>query len=200
MNSMFVRSSIARSEGDPKVVRSGRSSRNMTDRMARGIGWSSIGLGMAELIAANQLARIFGMQGSESLIRAFGAREIIHGVLTLSPEKQLGLWSRIIGDGLDIAVLVKAMGSHNRKRKNVGIALALVIGVAAIDIIGAGGVTRRHSRGVGKPRSYKDRSGFPNGLLLAQRRVRNLKAPTNIHSAAVTALRRRTLDRRAQIH
>jgi len=172
----------------------------MIDRLARGVGWFSIGLGMTELLAAKQLTKLLGMQGSESLVRAFGVREIAHGMLTLTPEKQIGLWSRVVGDGIDIATLLKAMGSGNRKRDNVGLAVVMVMGVAAVDIIGAVGATRRHRRSVGEQRSYKDRSGFPIGMPSAKGRVRNSKAPTNVQPAPAAVLPRRPLGQRVQIH
>ena len=46
-----------------------------------------------------------------------------------------------------------AMRHDNPKRDNVGIALAAVLGVTLLDIIGAQGVTARHSRPRGRPRS-----------------------------------------------
>ena len=45
-------SNIARSKGDPKLIHSGPSSLGPADRMAKAIGWFSIGLGLTELFAA----------------------------------------------------------------------------------------------------------------------------------------------------
>jgi len=66
--------------------------------MARGLGWFSIALGVGELLGARSLARALGMRGSEGLIRSYGAREVLSGVLSLSIDKQAGLWSRVGGD------------------------------------------------------------------------------------------------------
>jgi hypothetical protein len=63
-------SNITRSEGDPKIIRTGTSSSGAADRIAKGLGWFSIGLGLAEIVAPRQLTRALGMQGSESLVRA----------------------------------------------------------------------------------------------------------------------------------
>src|SRR3954454_14162447 len=95
-------SNITRSEGDPKVLRSGPSSLGPSDQLAKALGWFSLGLGLAELVAPHAITRALGMQGKEGLIRAYGAREILAGVVSLSPDKQAGLWSRLAGDGLDI--------------------------------------------------------------------------------------------------
>jgi hypothetical protein len=48
--------------------------------LAQGLGWFSIGLGVAELAAPAQLARFLGMEEHTQLIRAYGAREIVTGI------------------------------------------------------------------------------------------------------------------------
>src|SRR5690242_5119086 len=133
----FYLSNIARSEGDPKVLQSGPSSLGTADRMAKALGWFSIGLGLTELVAAERLTRALGMEGKEALVRAYGVRELAHGLLSLSPDKHLGLWSRVAGDGLDIATLLSAMRQDNPKRDNVGLALAAVLGVTLLDAVAA---------------------------------------------------------------
>jgi hypothetical protein len=165
-------SNLARSEGDPKVVRTGPSSLPAEDRIAKGLGWFSIGLGLTELFMAPQLTRALGMRGQEPLVRAFGAREITAGVLTLSVDKSLGLWSRLAGDGLAIAMLASATRNGNPKRNNAALALAMVVGVTALDCIGAKALSARHARR-GPPRLYRDRSGFPQGLEAARGAARN---------------------------
>jgi hypothetical protein len=84
-------SNIARSDEDPKVLRSGPSSLEGADRMAKALGWFSIGLGLAELIAAKRIARALGMEGMEARVRAYGVRELGHGIVSLSPDTHLGL-------------------------------------------------------------------------------------------------------------
>ena len=161
-------SNVTRSAGDPKVLSTGPSSLSAADRLGRSLGWFSIGLGLAELLAPRAITRALGMQGRETLVRAYGAREIGSGFLSLSVEKTAGLWSRVAGDGLDIATLLSAYHPNNPKRGNVGMALAMVVGVAVLDIVGAQSVTTRHGRQRGGWRSYSDRSGFPQGLAKAR--------------------------------
>jgi|SRR4051794_15078612 len=165
-------SNLARSEGDPKILSVGESSLAPSDRVARFLGWFSIGLGAMELIAAGRLARALGMEGSEAVLRAFGIREIAAGVLTLSTERQAGLWSRVAGDGLDIMTLLPALRWDNPKRDNVALALAAVVGVTMLDVMTAKGNTARHSRGTDAPRDYSDRSGFPRGVEHARGQAR----------------------------
>jgi len=161
-------SNIARSEGDPKVIRSGPSSLSGADRLAKGLGWFSLALGAAELFAPHRITRALGMEGKEALVRAYGAREIASGVLTLSADKQAGLWSRLAGDGVDIATLSSGLRQDNPNKNNVTVALMMVAGVTLLDLVAAQGTTARHSARVGERRLYRDRSGFPKGLQAAR--------------------------------
>ena len=108
------------------------------DAMARGLGMFSVGLGAVELVASKALAESLGMEGQEKLIQAFGAREVASGVacLGMNPPKA-GIFSRLVGDALDIAVLTANMGRSNPKRGNVGLALAAVLGVTVMDAVTA---------------------------------------------------------------
>ena len=94
---------MARSKGDPKILHSGPSSLTGPDKLARALGWFSVGLGITELVAPGQLARLLGLQGKEGLLRAYGARELASAIPTLSVDKQVGLASRLAGDALDLA-------------------------------------------------------------------------------------------------
>lgn len=183
----YAISNIARSKGDPKVIRSGPSSLGAMDRMAKALGWFSIGLGLTELVAAERITRALGMEGREALVRAYGVRELGHGIVSLSPDKHLGLWSRVAGDGLDIATLMAAMRHDNPKRDNVGLALALVAGVTLLDIIGAQGVTARHSRPRGQSRRYRNRTGFPRGVQSARGAAKDFQVPPDMRAAPTLA-------------
>jgi hypothetical protein len=160
----YMLSDITRSEGDPKVIRSGPSSLRSTDRLARALGWFSIGLGLAELLAPRGVTQALGIEGRERLVRTFGIREIASGILCLSVDKQAGLWSRVVGDGLDLATLLAALRNDNPKRDNVASALTMVLGISVLDFIAAKGTTIRHSAQRGERRLYRDRSGFPKSI------------------------------------
>lgn len=177
-------SNIVRSEGNPKVVRSGRSSLGTIDRMAKGLGWFSIGLGLAEMIAPGAIARALGMRGKEGLIRACGAREIGAGALCLSIDKQAGLWGRATGDAVDIATLLPAMSDRNPQRGNVALALTMVLGITLLDVLAAQAAATRHNRRRGQQRLYHDRSGFPKGLSAARGAAKEfrLAQQTNGHA------------------
>lgn len=159
---------MVRPQGDPKIIETGPSSVYPEDRLAKSLGWLSIGLGMIEMLAARRLTRLLGMEGMEPLVRAFGVREVASGVTTLSTEKETGLWSRVAGDGLDLAVLGPALARSNPQRGNVKLALLAVAGITALDILGASSVSARKRRS-SRSRSYADRSGFPKGLAEVRR-------------------------------
>ena len=154
---------IARSEGDPRVQRKGPSSMSGTDRLARALGWFSIGLGVTELVAPGRLARTLGLEGKEGLIRAYGARELASAIPTLSIDKPIGLGARIGGDALDLATLATALTRDNPKRHNAAIATALVVGITLLDVAAYTGVRAVHRRDPDSDRDYSDRSGLPRG-------------------------------------
>ncbi|MEE7456019.1 hypothetical protein MPAR168_13105 [Methylorubrum populi] len=183
ISSLASLSNITRSEGDPKVLRSGPSSRGVPDSVAKGLGWFSLALGLTELLAPRRITSTLGMEGKETLVRAYGAREIASGVLSLSVDKNLGLWSRVAGDCLDIATVMTALRPDNPKRDNVVVALALLVGITAVDLIDAGASTARHSRSVGRKRSYRDRSGYPRGVEASRGAARNFKTPPDLRHA-----------------
>lgn len=192
LSSITGLSNVTRSQGDPKVIHTGPSSRGVPDSVAKGLGWFSLALGLTELLAPGRITRALGMEGKEALVRVYGAREIASGILSLSVDKKLGLWSRVAGDGLDIATVMTALRPDNPKRDNVVIALALLLGITAVDLIDAQATTMRHSRSAGRKRSYRDRSGFPRGVGASRGAARDLRTPPDLrHAPALAAVSQR---------
>src|SRR5918911_2634191 len=107
-------------------------------RLAQGLGWFSIGLGLAELLAPEGVTRPFGMQRHTALIRAYGLREIAAGVGILTqPDPTPWVWGRVAGDALDIATMAAGLSSDNPRRGNVAVALAGLVGITALDAYSA---------------------------------------------------------------
>jgi hypothetical protein len=130
--------------------------------LAQGLGWFSIGLGLAELVAPGHLARFLGMEERAELIRAYGAREIVAGVGILSQEDPTPwMWGRVGGDVLDLGTLAGGLGSDNPQRANVGVAVAAVAGVMALDLICAFGLGRDEEWAPLPLRDYGARRGMP---------------------------------------
>jgi uncharacterized membrane protein len=106
------------------------------DRVARGLGWFSVGLGVAELVAPGVVARICGTRNHASLIRSFGVRELAAGVgLLTAPNPAPWLWSRVAGDALDLAALGGTLSSSRNERGWTAFAIASVAGVTVLDVL-----------------------------------------------------------------
>jgi hypothetical protein len=164
MNKMSTLTDIARSPGDPEVLAKGPNARGPGDRLAHALGWFSIALGLTELLAARRMASVLGMEGKETLVRAYGAREIAAGVMSLSMSPRPGIAGRVVGDVLDAATLLTARSADNPRKKNLDFALAAVIGAAILDVICHQALRARHSRPRHARRDYGDRSGLPLGI------------------------------------
>ena len=69
-------------------------------KLAKGLGWFSIGLGLTELLAPRFIANISGVPNARTgLIRLYGLREIASGITIFSRENPVGgVWSRVAGD------------------------------------------------------------------------------------------------------
>lgn len=104
-------------------------------KVANGLGWFSLALGLTEVLAAKPLSRVLGIK-STALIRAFGVREILAGVGILTQaRKGPWVWARIAGDALDGAVLGNALRPSNAQRGNAALAIAAVAPVIALDVL-----------------------------------------------------------------
>jgi hypothetical protein len=115
--------------------------RTAVETLAIALGWFSIALGAAELLAPQRVARLIGVPPRErttATLRAHGAREVASGVAILAqPTEAKWLWSRVGGDGIDLASLSAAAGQENADRTRLTIATAAVVGVAALDVLAA---------------------------------------------------------------
>lgn len=140
-------------------------SRTLTDTLARGLGWFSIGLGLFELFAPRRITAGLGMDGRERLIRLYGAREIATGLgLLAATPGAPWMWARVVGDAVDIGTLAThwRTGQHNgaRDTRNTAFALGAVAGIAAADVATAARLTASERR-PRVTRDYSGRSGFP---------------------------------------
>jgi uncharacterized membrane protein len=103
-------------------------------RLARFLGWFSIGLGLSEMVAPGAISRTAGARDHKKLVRLYGMREMAAGVGILAQPKQpKWLWARVAGDVVDIASIIR--GSQKRKRKATAGTLAAVAGVTALDVV-----------------------------------------------------------------
>ena len=107
------------------------------NQLAKGLGWFSIGLGLAEILAPNRLSRWIGMGDDHpALMPLLGMREMAAGVGILRNERPASwLWARVAGDMMDLAVLGSAYTSDRAERERLSAATAAVLGVTALDIL-----------------------------------------------------------------
>jgi uncharacterized membrane protein len=124
-------------------------------RRARGLGWFSLGLGLAELLATRAFARAIGVGDggpNRLLIRALGARELLFGVGILTSRRAAPwLWSRVAGDAMDLALLATALGARATKkweRDRLSFALVAVAGATAMDLVTGWQMSRAEKTGV----------------------------------------------------
>ncbi len=108
------------------------------DKLAEGLGWFSIGLGTAQILAPRVMSRLVGVEdadGNKGLMRFLGVREIAAGVGLLMDPKPTGFAvSRVAGDTMDLALLVKTMANPENNRARALLATAVVAGVGALDV------------------------------------------------------------------
>lgn len=103
-------------------------------KVARGLGWFSLGLGLAEVAAGETLGRVLGMEDKSWLIRLYGMREIATGVGIFARANPAPfLWARVAGDVMDVATLATAYTDDNPKKANVAMAIGSVLGVTMAD-------------------------------------------------------------------
>ena len=156
--------------------------------LARSLGWFSLALGAAEMIAPRALARWLGMEGSEPLFRAYGIREVATGVGILASEEPTAwMWGRALGDLLDLATLSRGINTSNGRNANVGLAIAAVAGVLAVDVACAqslstdSGVNDQEQRR-DLVRAYAGRSGFPRPAHAMRGAARNFDVPSDMRT------------------
>jgi hypothetical protein len=151
--------------------------------IARGLGWFSIGLGLAEMVMPRTLGEQLGMHGKEALLRFYGAREVAAGIGILAAGNPVPwLWGRVAGDALDLATLAAGLGEGNPRKGNVAVALAAVAGVTALDVICAQSLTGVDAGQRQPVRDYSDRRGMPKPPNEMRGAAREFKIPRDMRT------------------
>ncbi|HSC99794.1 MAG TPA: SRPBCC family protein [Casimicrobiaceae bacterium] len=123
---------------EPVPAQQSRRGRAMDPRrLARGLGWFSLSLGLVEVLAPRFVSRLIGGRGDNTgLIRLYGMREIMSGMIIFGQgaKPAVGLWSRVAGDAIDIATLAAAASSSSTRKGPLAFATANVLGVTALDV------------------------------------------------------------------
>ncbi len=107
--------------------------------LARALGWFSVGLGVAELLAPRRLEKAIGVRKNHNgLTRSYGLRELTAGIgLLTANEKKLSpwVWSRVVGDILSIVSLGTGLATERNNKSKLTFATAAVLGVTVADIL-----------------------------------------------------------------
>lgn len=104
-------------------------------QLGTALGWISIGIGVANLLAPRAVARTAGLPDWPLLMRAMGLREIVSGVgLLRQPDNQAWRWARVAGDAMDLTLLgIAAAHPSGDRRRLASTALALA-SISAVDL------------------------------------------------------------------
>jgi uncharacterized membrane protein len=114
--------------------------------ISKGLGLFSLGLGLAEMAAPRVLARAIGIQPDRRTrlaMRVFGAREIASGLGILAkPNQPIPVWSRVVGDAIDLAFLAWAFRTKRTHTQRIIGAVIAVLGVTAFDAFAGAKLSR----------------------------------------------------------
>jgi hypothetical protein len=153
------------------------------------LGWFSIALGSAQLGAPGALCRLVGAGDTglaPKLMRLMGLRELTQGVGILTrPRPTTWLWSRVVGDSVDLSLLAVTLAKNRRARTLF--AIANVVAVTVPDVYESRFLSRRR----GEPRSAK----------LIRKAVTLNRSPDEVEQAwtAASELRRKVEDAGASV-
>ena len=117
---------------------------DLKDRKARRLGWASLALGLPQVLAPDAFARCVGLTGRDAdrVVAGVGVRELVAGAGLLSGKGTgLFLWSRVLGDAMDLSLLRSRGDGSTRNR----VATAAVVGIGLIDLAAAVRRTRTGS-------------------------------------------------------
>jgi hypothetical protein len=116
--------------------------RKTVENAACALGWTSLGIGLTEVLAPDRLQSMMGLEQQAShrgILQVLGVREILHGISLLTAGRdeqkiQLGLWSRVVGDLLDGALLGIA-ATKTRRPAGFAAVAAMVVPVVIADMV-----------------------------------------------------------------
>jgi uncharacterized membrane protein len=107
------------------------------ERLAEGLGWFSIGLGLAQILAPASLSRLIGVRAdatNRTLMQVLGVRELATGIGILTRPHRAGwVGARVAGDTMDLALLGLALTSPNSRKDRVELATTAVAGITLLD-------------------------------------------------------------------
>lgn len=117
-----------------------RRARAAAERRAQGLGWVSVGLGLAQLAAPRRVAELVGVAPTDrnrNTILALGLRELAAGLTLLTrPRPARWMWARLVGDVVDMALLGRAYPQRTSAGRWAAVSAA-VAGKTTVDALTA---------------------------------------------------------------
>ena len=115
--------------------RSRASAQARREGIAEGLGWFSVGLGLAQLFAPRAVSRIVGVPAAPAFMRLCGLREIACGIGILTSRQPLPwVQARVAGDALDLAALAGSAILASSSGSRIAVAMSAAGAVTALDV------------------------------------------------------------------
>jgi uncharacterized membrane protein len=125
-------------------------------RMARGLGIFSLGLGVPLVAMPGAINRLLGVQDdddSRTWQRIVGVRELAAAAGLLTRPRPVGWqWARVAGDVMDTALMGTARITKAARAERIAATLGALAGILAIDLFAAARLTRARGEGAADER------------------------------------------------
>ena len=92
------------------------------------------------------------------------------------------MWARVGGDAIDLGTLSLRLGPDNPQRTNVGLAMAAVAGVTALDVYCAQALVAEREAEPLRIWDYSDRSGLPRPPAAMRGAARDYQVPPDMRN------------------
>lgn len=137
---------FARHRWDGTVARDHRSHHRARQR-AKALGWLGLAAGLLRVVFPSSFSRALvpddRLRGRARVLGG-GVREIACAIGILSGRRpHVWLWGRVVGDVVDVAMLVRSLRSRKANRPKLIATMASVAGILVLDAITAATLTRR---------------------------------------------------------
>ena len=112
--------------------------------LAQGLGWFSVALGAAAILAPRAFGSAAGLgRETRGMVRGIGVRELATGVGILGQRNPAPwLWARAVGDVVDLSLLLTGMRPGSPGRGRAAFSFSAVAGLLALDALAASHLTK----------------------------------------------------------
>jgi uncharacterized membrane protein len=116
------------------------------ESITRGLGWFSVGLGLAQIIAPRTVCRLVGLPPMATLTRLCGIRELACGIGIIT-QRNPSVWvkARVAGDAMDLAGLAVALPFSPSRAGRLTATAAVAAAVTALDVYCSGELAGRRA-------------------------------------------------------